>query len=654
MSNENIPLLVSEPYKLYSSDTKNREVQSSQELQHFAESFHQHYDEPSFDFVEDVIPENDRATLAWKDVIAYFQYRKSLWASKIRKTGVLLHGVSGVAYPGEILAILGGSGSGKSTLLHAITGTPVKHLKRMGEVRINGEDVCFDRLRNVSGHVHQHDIFIPTLTVREHLLFHAYLRMDQNVTLANRKRRVDKVLMELYLKDKENFRLGSIYGAVLSSGERRRVSFATEILSNPLIMFCDEPTSGLDTSMALQIVRVLQSMKNSGRTILCSVHQPNSDMYNIFDKVLYLVEGRLIYLGGREAADTFFKTNGIVCPHLFNPADYYIRMTSINPEHEERCYERISYLFQKFRTSDEGLELDRVVNYRKNINTKNMISYYHKASCCVQFCGLIWRSLISILKDPALIKVRLFQTVITSLLIAVLYFNQKMNQEGVMNLNGVLFLFLTSMTFQNVFAVIHTFTMELPIFLREHRKQIYRTDIYFLSKTLAELPFFVIIPLVFTSVCYFLVGLNPHFINYATTCGIMVLVANVALGYGYFISCMASTQSMALSLGGILLIPFLLFGGYFMNLKSIPKYFEWLSYTSWFRHGNEALMVNQWKDVTNIQCSNNSTFCARNGQEVLQAYSFREENFYMNIVVLLAEIIVFRVLAYSALVAKTK
>lgn len=131
-----------------------------------------------------------------------------------------------------------------------------------------------------------------------------------------------------------------------------------------------------------------------------------------------------------------------------------------------------------------------------------------------------------------------------------IYFGQQLNQEGVMNINGALFIFLTSMTFQNVFAVINVsqcvcidfefnfalnfqvFCSELPLFLREHKNGMYRTDVYFLCKTLAELPLFTFIPVLFTSICYFLIGLNPGDAKFFIAIGIVVLVANVATSFG--------------------------------------------------------------------------------------------------------------------------
>lgn len=92
----------------------------------------------------------------------------------------------------------------------------------------------------------------------------------------------------------------------LSGGEKKRLSFAAEVLTNPSLMFCDEPTSGLDSFMALNVVQVLKAMAQNGKTVICTIHQPSSEVYALFDKLLLLAEGRVAFLGSPEEANIFF------------------------------------------------------------------------------------------------------------------------------------------------------------------------------------------------------------------------------------------------------------------------------------------------------------------------------------------------------------
>lgn len=140
-----------------------------------------------------------------------------------------------------------------------------------------------------------------------------------------------------------------------------------------------------------------------------------------------------------------------------------------------------------------------------------------------------------------------------------------------------------------------------------------------------------------------MIGLRDGLIPFVKAAGIVSLVANVSTSFGkhnlsrgesfmgisisisssgYLISCASSSISMALSVGPPVIIPFLIFGGFFLNSGSVPAYFEWLSYLSWFRYGNEALLVNQWEGVEDIICTRSNTTCPSNGKVILDTLNF--------------------------------
>lgn len=254
----------------------------------------------------------------------------------------------------------------------------------------------------------------------------------------------------------------------------------------------------------------------------------------------------------------------------------------------------------------------------------------YRASWCRQLFALSVRAWQSTVREPMLVRVRLLQTLMVSLLVGVIFWGQRLDADGVMNMNGALFLFLTNMTFQNVFAVINVFCGELRVFVRESRSRLYRTDAYFLGKTLAETPLFVAIPVLFTCVCYYMIGLNGERFRFVTAIGVVTLVANVSTSFGYLVSCASPSVNVALSVGPPVIIPFLLFGGFFLNVGSTPVYLRWLASMSWFRYGNEALLVNQWSGVDHIDCPPTpaNLICPPNGRVVLEALNFNQVQFY--------------------------
>ncbi|XP_076166926.1 protein white-like isoform X2 [Ptiloglossa arizonensis] len=583
---------------------------------------------------------NESITYTWSDLNVYVARnneklleRLFINRRKLIERKHLLKDVCGVAYPGELLVIMGSSGAGKTTLLNALTFRSGRGVTVSGVMAANGRRVSPTILTSRTAYVQQDDLFLGTLTVKEHLLFQAMVRMDRRIPIAQRIHRVNEVINELALIKCRNTVIGQpgrIKG--LSGGEMKRLSFASEVLTDPPLMFCDEPTSGLDSFMAHQVVSVLKALAACGKTIVATLHQPSSELFALFDRILLMAEGRVAFMGTATQACTFFETLGAACPSNYNPADYFVQMLAVVPGREMSCRHAINTVCNAFQKSNHGVKIALEAEatngefedtLRDSKDPKNRSPY--KATWCEQFRAVLWRSWLSVIKEPILIKIRLLQTIMVALLIGIVYFNQQLDQDGVMNINGALFIFLTNMTFQNVFAVINIFCTELPIFLREHRNGMYRTDVYFLCKTLAEAPIFVAVPLLFTIIAYPMIGLHPGLEHFFITASIVALVANVSTSFGYLISCISDNLSMALSIGPPVIIPFLLFGGFFLNTASIPHYFEWFSYLSWFRYGNEALLINQWSGVETIQCTRSNATCPKSGQMVLQIFNFKEK-----------------------------
>lgn len=256
-----------------------------------------------------------------------------------------------------------------------------------------------------------------------------------------------------------------------------------------------------------------------------------------------------------------------------------------------------------------------------------------KASWFMQFITILYRSALTVLKEPMLVKVRIMQTVMVAILIGLIFYGQEYTSDGIMNINGALFLGITTSTFSNVFSVVEVFCNEIEVFFREYQGNLYSTNTYFIGKSLAELPLFILLPVIYTTIVYPMVGFRSGWIHFFHANLINILLANVATSFGYLISTLANNVTMALSIGPPLIIPFLLFGGYFLNAGSVPWYFTWLAKISWFKYGNEALLINQWHgtDVVNVTCAeilvaNTSDVCTISGDLILTRLNFEPVN----------------------------
>lgn len=198
----------------------------------------------------------------------------------------LLQNVSGVAKPGELLALMGASGAGKTTLLNMLMCRNLKGLRTSGLITVNGQEMG-DKISTISGFAQQEELFVGTLTVKEYLMIQAKLRIDGSAEV--REERVTDVLHQLKLWKCRDSRIGVIGEKKgISGGEARRLTFACEMLSNPSLLFADEPTTGLDSFMAESVIQILRGIAKTGRTIICTIHQPSSQLYQMFHRVIYL------------------------------------------------------------------------------------------------------------------------------------------------------------------------------------------------------------------------------------------------------------------------------------------------------------------------------------------------------------------------------
>ncbi|CAL1533119.1 unnamed protein product [Lymnaea stagnalis] len=590
-------------------------------------------------------------SLAWKDISVSVTVpgKKSIlkreYTPPIEKR--ILTNVSGVAAPGCLLAIMGASGSGKSTLLNVLTARNTKSYNIQGEVMLNGVSVS-NGMRNISAYVQQSDLFIHTLTVREQLQFRALLRMDKKLDKRARLARVEEVITEMGLQGCANSRIGAAHGTKkgISGGERKRLSFASEALTNPPIFFCDEPTSSLDTFMAQSIVHTLQKMASRGRVILCTIHQPSSELFALFTQVLLLSEGRVAFMGTSQECIEFFNRQHFTCPPNFNPSDHYILTLAIVPGKEEEARTRTKAICDGFSESHQARYIDQQIETQKRgvdfsdhilLNEVTGESRY-SSSIVSQFTNLFWRSWTSQYRDDMLFGVRIMQTVVMALVLGLVYLQLDVDQKGVMNINGALFLLVTNTSFTNMFAVLSSFPEEMGIVMREYGTGLYRIDLYFITKTVSELPLFTFVTLLFATTTYWMMGFRETFEAYVIACGITLVAGIISVNVGYLISVITGDTTLALSVTSPAIIPFLLFGGVLLNPDSTPDYFIWLEKLSWFKYSYEILMVNQWEDYDYIECENSTAIynvtdqcpsddCLfRSGQDVLDYNSLDKDN----------------------------
>ncbi|HZY26322.1 MAG TPA: ATP-binding cassette domain-containing protein, partial [Bacteroidales bacterium] len=210
---------------------------------------------------------------------------------------------------GNLVGILGGSGVGKTTLLNVLSGITEP---QTGHVLINGYNLYSDlekvHLKGVIGFVPQDDLLIEELSVYQNLYYSAKMCLD-NLPEAKLIEVVNKTLAELDLDEIRNLKVGNSLNKVISGGQRKRLNIALELIREPTILFVDEPTSGLSSVDSETVMNLLKEQTDRGKLIIINIHQPSSDLYKMFDKIMIIDKGGYqIFYGNPSEAIVYFKT----------------------------------------------------------------------------------------------------------------------------------------------------------------------------------------------------------------------------------------------------------------------------------------------------------------------------------------------------------
>jgi ABC-type multidrug transport system ATPase subunit len=263
----------------------------------------------------------------------------------------ILDDISADMPSGSLTAIIGGSGSGKTSLLNSMSGRLAvgNRLATSGRTLFNGsEDISHIK----SAYVIQQDILLPTLTVRETLTYAAQLRLPSSVDEKEKKQLVEEVILELSLKEAADTRIGNHAHKGCSGGEKRRTSIGVQLLSGPALLFLDEPTTGLDSTSAFQVIKTLQNLARKGRTIIVTIHQPRSEIWDLFDNVILLSRGSPAYAGSAKDCLPYFAKLGHEMPPFTNPAEYLIDVVSVDNrsvEAEKVAQDRVGRIIEAWR-----------------------------------------------------------------------------------------------------------------------------------------------------------------------------------------------------------------------------------------------------------------------------------------------------------------
>jgi ABC-type multidrug transport system ATPase subunit len=372
-------------------------------------------------------------------------YALDLEKRSLRKgtTKAILKPLTADFQPNMINVIMGPSGSGKTSLLNSMAGRLRDDIstryKKSGSMTFNGLAPSEDVIHAICSFVTQDDdALLASLTVRETLRYAAGLRLPKWMSKEQKLQKAEEILMKMGLKDCADNLIGNDLIKGISGGEKRRVSIAVQILTEPRILLLDEPLSGLDAFTALSIMDVLRGLANEGRTLIVTIHQPRSDLFKHFGNLLLLARGgHPVYAGRAENMLSHFASQGYNCPQHVNPADFALDLITVDLQHESReaaSRAKVRKLIESWTT-----DMFPVVRTGSIITPAELGSMARTpTSFMAAFPILVRRATKNFFRQPDLLVARIMQVVGLGIVLALFFAPLKNDYFAIQNRLGFL------------------------------------------------------------------------------------------------------------------------------------------------------------------------------------------------------------------------
>ena len=508
------------------------------------------------------------------------------FCGKQKETKQIVKKCSGSFTPGTLTALMGPSGAGKTTLMNVLAGRASYGRITGGKVLLNGLEADPEAYKNQLAYVMQHDAMFATQTPREALHFTAALRLPE-YSPEQREEIVESALNALCLQQCADTLIGSVMIPGLSGGEKKRTAVAMELISSPSLIFLDEPTSGLDSHNAFELVNILRSLAESGCTIVCTIHQPSSEVFDLFHRVVYLRKGYTVYAGSVEGSKAAFETEDIVCKNHTNPADFAMHRLQLMSEEEMMALVDAQPIIPEPKV--------------KGTFSKSDFPQPSMASIFTQLRHLTNREFKQLIRDKATLVSRFGMAVMMALMLGCVYWEAAddwgtdfdasdisvaiQNHWGALTFIGINAMMLAAM------PVVLTFPLQRAAFMREYTSGAYTSYAYLIAKTLLDVPAAVLQQVLATAVFYNMVGMNG---NFAFIVFSISQLAVVSASIGIFVGSSTANAETAINIVPAIFIPQILFSGFFISSDKIPVYLQWAQWCCPLKYGINLVTISEF------------------------------------------------------------
>ena len=520
------------------------------------------------------VKDAESMSLSWENVVFEVPVADGICG---KTTKQIIKNSSGHFKPGTLSALMGPSGAGKTSLMNVLAGrAPYGEIKE-GKVVLNGLEAEPHMYQKDLAYVMQHDAMFATQTPREALHFTATLRLTE-YTVEEREDIVNAAITALRLDKCADTMIGSLLIPGLSGGEKKRAAVAVELISSPSLIFLDEPTSGLDSQSAYELVMILRSLAESGCTIVCTIHQPSSEVFALFHEVVFVRDGYVVYDGKADDVIEFFETEEFVCKKQTNPADF--AMQRLQMMKDEDMHE----LLAKKKPASRQ-EITRKFG-------KEDVKEVVQASIFTQLGQLATREFRQLIRDKPTLGARFGMAVILALLIGCIFFEvaDEWGDDGdgasaaiaIQSHWGALVFVCINSMFLTAQPMVLTFPLERASFIREYATGTYGSSVYLIAKTMLDVPAAIMQQTLSLLVFYFLTSMNGNFGLILVSVSILGVVS---ASTGLLLGAATSSAETAINILPGVYVPQILLSGFFISSELIPVWMRWMQWICPLKYG---------------------------------------------------------------------
>ncbi|RAL51691.1 hypothetical protein DM860_010409 [Cuscuta australis] len=479
----------------------------------------------------------------------------------------LLCDISGAFRPGVLTALVGVTGAGKTTLMDVLAGRKTTGYIE-GSISISGYPKNQSTFARVSGYCEQNDIHSPNLTIYESVLYSAWLRLPGHVNKKTREMFVEEVMRLVELNPIRNSLVGLPGVDGLSTEQRKRLTIAVELVANPSIIFMDEPTSGLDARAAAIVMRTIRNTVDTGRTVVCTIHQPSIDIFESFDEAISGVPK--IKDGSNPATWMLEISTAAVESQLgVDFADIYANSS---------LYQRNQELVKELSTPPPGSK-------DLQFPTKYSQSFVEQCKAC------FWKQHWSYWRNPQYNTIRLFITIFTGVFLGLTFWDKGNNfkkQQDLQNIMGAIFSAIIFIGATNTTTVLPIVGVERTVYYRERAAGMYSALPYAFAQGGIEAIYVAVQTISYCLLIYPMIGFEWKIGKFLWFYYFLYMSFLYFTVFGMMLVALTPGIQFASILMAFFLTFWNLFSGFLIPRTQIPiwwRWYYWASPTSWTIYG---------------------------------------------------------------------